>query len=312
MRDVRTVTGTPNIRNFALGNANAGGAPIVVDNSSGSEAIYVLNAAGEVVQVAVSGDPFVAQAIRVIEDQYGDTVSVVNKKKDLLKFGRSTQVNSSNYATLMTLPTGTLNETYLSDNLITTVSSSVDTDTGAMVVEGHTISGSNLTFVTQSVTLTGQTQASLGTPLARCTRLYNNTGTSWTGAVYAYEDDTNNGSPGVPDTGAKVHCMIFAGQQQSEKASTSVSSTDYWIITQFTADVLEKTAAWIDAVLEHRQVGKVFRPIATMSANSGSQGRYEFRPYAIIPKNSDVRIRAKGSGNITASGTIDGILAVIV
>ena len=253
-------------------------------------------------------DFWLEHALRIIDDTYGVTASVIEKKKDLFKFGRSSQVNSTNYATLMTLPTGTLDETYETGNTITHVSSSVDTDEGEMVVEGHTISGTDLTFVVQTVTLDGFVKTALTTPLARCTRLYNNTGTAWTGVVYAYEDVS--ATDGVPGTDAAVHCMIRAGQQQSEKASTSISSVDFWIITEMSSAVLTKTAAFADVVLESRVVGKVFRPLALLAPASGTPDRLLLSPYIIVPPNSDIRMRALGSGNIDVSGTVRGTLAI--
>lgn len=47
----------------------------------------------------------VHHALEVIEDTYGDAVSVDLKKKDLLKFGRNEAVGTTE-ATIMTLPAG--------------------------------------------------------------------------------------------------------------------------------------------------------------------------------------------------------------
>ncbi len=79
-------------------------------------------------------------AIDIINDTYGVNVSVENKKKDLLKFGRNPLVGTTR-ATIMDLPTGVLHETYVSTNAITTISSSSTSDTRQVTVEGHTISG---------------------------------------------------------------------------------------------------------------------------------------------------------------------------
>jgi hypothetical protein len=211
----------------------------------------------------------------------------------------------------MTLPSGVAHETYLSDNLITTISSSSGSDTGELYVEGHTISGTKLTFVEQTVTLDGQNQVSLTTPLARCNRKYRDIEPNLVGAIYAYEDDTD--TSGVPDTDAKVHCIIRAGENQSEKAATSVSDFDFWIVTNFTADVFQKTAAFAEVRLERRRVGKAFRPSGgSLAVASGQHETYWFNPYLIIPKNSDVRLTAVGSTTMDVGGTIDGFLAVTI
>lgn len=252
-------------------------------------------------------DPRIVQAINVIYDQYGDVVSVDLKKKNLLKFGRSAQVQTS-LTTLMTLPSGTYNETYVSDNLITHVSSSNNSDTGEMVLEGHTISGGILTFVTQTVTLAGNTKTQLTTPMARCTRMYNNTSSDWAGDVYAYEDVA--AASGVPGTASAVHCMIPAGRNQSHKASTSVSGIDYWLVAEANAALLTKASAFAEVAIESRVVGKAFRDLTTIAATDND---HHFDPFVIIRKNSDVRMRALADqAGRDVSGFMNGYLATVV
>lgn len=255
-------------------------------------------------------DPWLAHAIHIIEGEYGDFVSVTEKKKDLLKFGTTTQCQTT-LSTVMDLPSGVYNETYVSDNLITTVSSSNNSDTVEIKVEGHTVDGNgDFTFVVQSITLTGQTQATLTTPLARCTRLYNNGSTNLLGTVYAYQDDTS--TAGVPDTSTKVHCMIPTGYNQSRKASTTISSVDYWIITNWGTAMNEKVAGYADVQLEIRTKGKVFRATMNISTSSGVTSDHMYGPYLIVPPNSDIRVRAKtGANNQEVTAHIQGVLAII-
>ena len=254
-------------------------------------------------------DPWLSHAIHVIESTYGDAVSIHAKDKDLLKFGQSDQVQTS-LTTIMDLPSGTYNETYVSDNLITTVSSSSTSDTEEIVVEGHTISAGVFTFVSQTITLTGQTQATLTTPLARCTRIYNNGSTDLVGNVYAYQDDTS--TAGVPDTAAGVHCIIPAGYNQSRKCSTTISNVDYWIITNVGASLLTKAAGFITMEVEIRFQGKVFRSQITLGGSNGTTD-HEFKPYLIAPKNSDIRVRCSADqNNRSVSAHLDGVLAIVV
>ena len=107
-------------------------------------------------------DPL-TMAEQIIYDTFGDQVSIVNKAKTLRKFGRNAAVGG----TFETVWRTGGDETYATDNTIDSVSSSDDGDTQAIHVEGHTISNGLLTFVAQEVTLTGQTPATLTTPLAR-------------------------------------------------------------------------------------------------------------------------------------------------
>lgn len=263
--------------------------------------------------IAAGTDYWIGHAIDVIRSTYGDTVSVRAKDKDLIKFGKNENVGTSGYSTIMTLPSGILNETYVSSNIIDTVSSTDAGDTEEIVIEGHTIDGSgNFTFVVQTATLNGQNKVVLGTPLARMTRIYNNGTNDLVGIIYGYEDTAISG--GAPTDGTKVHCMVTAGYNQSQKASTTISNQDYWLVTGFYADILEKASAFAEVELEIRLKGKVFRQNIEMGASStGASLRHEFKPYLIVPANSDVRLRAIGSGaNIAVAGGIQGVLAKVI
>lgn len=257
----------------------------------------------------IDSDPKIQQAINEIYSTYGDVVSVDLKQKSLIKFGRTSQAQTTD-TTIMTLPTGVFNETYATGNSIDSISSST-TDAQTVTIEGHTLSGSDLTFVVQNATLQGNTRVALTTPLFRATRIYNTGSVSLTGNIYVYENTTLSG--GAPVDGTKVHCMIALGKNQSEKASTSLSSADYWIITGYYGDVLEKTAAYANVIPQIRQFGKVFRGITNRSASFGVGFDIQLNPYIIAPKNSDVRlVTAASAANKEVSGGISGYLATIV
>lgn len=66
-------------------------------------------------------DPRLYTALQVIESTYGDEVTF--KRKYLSKFGQNELVGTA-FATIMTLPSGTLNETYVTTNIINKISSS--------------------------------------------------------------------------------------------------------------------------------------------------------------------------------------------
>lgn len=272
------------------------------------------DANGEAIQA--STDWRIQHAIDVIYEQYGDIVSVNDKKKDLLKFGRN-EALSGTEATIMTFAGSEVAETFVTDNDITHFASADSADQSIpLVVEGHTLSGGNLTFVTQTVTTNasdGQTKTALTTPLARVTRVYNNGASDLVGPVYVAEDVTF--TAGVPQTNSAIHAIIPAGQNQTRKASTSLASTDYWIITGFTISCLEKAAAFVSAFIESRQLGYVFRPKTEEIAVSSSTGSFfqPFDPYIIIPKNSDVRIQAfANTTSIDGTAGVQGYLATVV
>ena len=254
-------------------------------------------------------DPWMQHAIDNIKADYGVDVRMEYKNKDLLKFGRNRTVGTV-AETIMELPSGTNNETYLATNSITSIISTSAADGEIVQIEGHTISGSDFTFVTQSATLTGQTAVTLGTALARCTRIYNNDSTELAGVISATEADTY--TAGVPDTDAGVHCQIRAGQQQSDKAATTLSSVDYWVLTSYHGEVLTKASAFAEVLLEIRLSGKIFRAVSTLACSNSNTGLVEFKPYFVVPPNSDIRLRAisdtdAGSGR-DVSGEIHGVL----
>lgn len=251
----------------------------------------------------------VQHSIDVIKSTYGDTVSVQEKKKDLLKFGRNKAVGTSD-STIMTLPSGEVHETYVESDLINSIISDDAGDTVEVGVEGHTKSGSDYTFVTQTATLTGTTVVALGTALTRVSRVYNNNSTDLVGNIYVTETDTY--TAGVPDTATKVHLTVAAGHNQSEKAATTISSVDYWIVTSVYGDVLEKTAAFANIELEIRLNGKAFRHQVNLAASNG-HSHHHFKPYLVVPKNADVRLVASADGaNTDVSGGISGYLASVV
>lgn len=258
----------------------------------------------------------VSYAENVIYSTYGDKVSVQTKAKSLLKFGRNADLGTS-YETVWEYGG---DETYCTTNAIDTVSSSDNSDTAVMYVEGHTVSGtgvdSQFTFVAQTVTLTGQTKALLTTPLARVSRAYVVSGTL-AGDFYVYEDDTL--SSGVPTTASKVHITVEGltfGHTQSYKAATTFSNTDYFICTGGYAGITKKTAGAADLVIEVRTPGGTFRPAGgriSLDSDGSSTVQVNFDPYVIVPKNADIRVRAIGSVSaIEVDASFQGYLAQVV
>lgn len=259
---------------------------------------------------AVGGDFWIGHAMDVIENEFGQTVDIAGKSKDLLKFGRNHLVGTS-LATIQHQPAGVLHETYVSTNLINSIISTATADGESVIVEGHTISDGVFTFVTQTITLNGRTKVALSTALARVTRVVNDDSTLLAGAVSVTETDTY--TLGDPDTDALVHLQIDAGEQQSEKASTTISNLDYWIVTGFYADIMDKTAAFAEVHLECRLKGKVFIDINMKAVTDSNDSDFLYKPYLIIPPNSDIRLVAKADGASTdISGGIQGFLASVV
>lgn len=335
-----------------------------------------------------ASDYGIEMAIRQIEADYGDKVSVVDKAKQLTKFGFNPNVGTSK-TTIMTLAGSETAESYVRRNLITHVASASSADTMILTVEGHTVgsdksvssitqtsgtatcttstahgfstgewvyfeganeagyngivqvtvtgtttftytvdsgtaspatgtitvTSQNKTFTTQSVTLAGQTKTALGTPLARATRAFvknQNRAANLVGPVYVARDVTF--TAGVPSPNSSVHLIIPAGYNQTQKASTSLSTQDYWIVTAMEAGILDKTGTiFANVSMEIREEGGVFRQREDIAVTnqSGSTSFY-FDPPVIVPKNSDVRITAVASTtSVEVEAEMRGHLAIV-
>jgi hypothetical protein len=256
-------------------------------------------------------DFYARQAINEVFETYGDVVSIEDKKKSLHKFGENLLVDTGE-ATVMTLPAGVVAETYATTNAITHLSSSNAGDTQTWTIEGHTVADGVFTFVTQTKALTGQTKVALDTPLARITRMENGGTTNNAGVIYGFEDDTL--SSGVPTTAAKVHIMVPVGENQTLKASTTISNTDYCFLTSFYASINKKTAGFAIVRLRVRTAGGVFRTVFKRGIQSaGTDLQMELRPYIIVPKNADIIVTAEADAASTfVVGGFNSILASVV
>ena len=273
----------------------------------------------------IDNDPYIRQSIREISSSTGDDVSVYNKQKSLIKFGRTTNADAATKTTVALFQGTEINETFATGNSIDYVVSSSGSDTEIVTVEGHTVDGSgNMTFVTQNVTLNGQTPVALTTPLYRSNRVfvpkqtYASPASALVGNIHVYDATVATGvTAGVPNVATATKIMIAAGKNQSEKCATSVSSTDYWIITEIFASVSRSSpvSAKADIDVEYKEVGGVWRPLGfeiSLDQASGPFVHDEMRPHFWIPKNSDVRMVITSDTNDTkATGYIAGYLASV-
>lgn len=240
----------------------------------------------------------VAHAEESIRLTYGDTVSVWQKAKSLIKFGSNKDLDTGVSETIWS--TGG-NETLKTANEIDVVVSTSASDTQTITIEGHTISGTDLTFVTQDLTLNGTTPVSLTTPLARVNRLFNSSATNFVGDIT------------VEDSGTSTNLTILGteGDNQSKKCQTAISKDDYFIVTQISGGVVGTIAASINFSFQFAEVGKVWRTIREFS--SANYTEVPLDPPIIIRKNTDIRIIATSDTNNTeAVAELSGYLAKII
>ena len=270
----------------------------------------------------------IALAERIAEATYGTKVSVWQKGKALGKFGRNRTVGTS-YETVAEFQGATAQETFVTTNIIDSISSSDAADTSkSFVIEGHTISTTGeLPFVIQTATTDatdGRTKVALTTPLARATRIYLKASgtfaspqTTHAGTIYVY-DDTDGITIGVPNTAAATKILLLPGETQSEKCSTSISDKDFWFIDRFNASIGNSGggANRVTLRIETRRVseGGAWRPTGSeiVLVVGQSAVEREFVPVLVVPSNSDVRVVAKSNLNTAeVSAQISGFLAIV-
>lgn len=280
-------------------------------DSQGIKRIIRTTEEGYVINAGIS--PQLQHAVDVIKSTYNVNVSVDEKRKDLLKFGVRT-TEGTGWETLMETAGSETEETFVSTNIINALVSSSSSDDETVGVEYHTTDGTNATFGVQMVALNGQTSVAFGTDAFRVSRIYNVSTTPLAGTVYAFEGSTGVTS-GIPDNKTKVHAVIDAGEQQTQKAQTTISSVDYWIIANISLSVLSKTSAYAEARLEAKPVSQSYwRPVSQNFASSDSSGTIELlkEPFIIVPSNYDVRIAVKtNASGVQVAGGFSGYLAIV-
>lgn len=253
-------------------------------------------------------DPRVLHAIDIVQDTYNASVSVDDKKKDLLKFGTRTTVGTGWETLMTTVGTGTA-ETFATTNSIDTIVGASG-DTNLIRIEGHTVDGNGATtFVTQTKTLTADTPVSLDTALFRATRAINlSTTDSLGGPVYVYENNS-----GRDDN--KTHLVIPQGEQQTQKAATTISSSDYWFVSGLSISVLSKVTKYAEARLEMKATSSsVWLPISQTLSCTDTTGTIfvPFDPFIVVPANYDVRMAVKtNTSAVAVAGGFRGYLASV-
>lgn len=260
-----------------------------------------------------------------IAEEFGDSVSVASKAKTLLKFGNSLDLDvADGYATVWQLgqEAGAENEAYVASgsNGIDSISSTSATDSAEIAIEGHVSDGGvgdaeQFTFTTETVTLNGRTRVALANSYARISNASVVGNSPLAGDVYVYENTALTSGKPTDITKAHISVAGASGETQSAKAATTLSSQDYFIITNLIVSTTRNSlSSAVDFRLEVRRPGSMFRPTtATLSAAAGSTVSVSLDPAVIVPKNSDVRVVAATTADDSqVSAEFQGYLAEIV
>jgi len=269
-------------------------------------------------------EPRLLRAVAEVK-RYSDVdLSVIQKAKSLTKFGNSFDIDNTGYKTVWDGTAINDEPPLFGDpslgNVIDTIVSADNGDNQTVVIEGHTKSGDDLTFVTQTATLAGQTEVPLTTPLHTCTRAYNSSATEITGPVYIF-DNTDGSVDGVPsdpsDVGTFLEGSASPRGQQTGNAFTAVSSVDYWLVTKLIVDANRTGNGSYDVQFQRRSTTGVWRPLQIdIAVNTAATSfvSIDLDPCLIIPNNSYVRVLARSSSSTDGevSAKISGYLASIV
>jgi len=235
----------------------------------------------------------------------GDPRTNINRKKDFLlevargnieghsfihKFGEGTDIDSGDGFVDIWDGAGNANAdkvyTFSSTADIDTISSSSGSDTVDIEIQGL---DTNFALVTQTITLTGQTKATLTTPLIRVFRMKNVGATNLVGQVYCYVDGAI--TAGVPDTSADIRAIIDDGKNQTLMSIYTIPAgkTGY-LLKEFASMSKAVASAVADIHLAMREFGGVFQLKETLSINTAGNPsfQYEYPIPLVIPEKFDI------------------------
>lgn len=191
---------------------------------------------------------------------------------------------------------------------IDTISSSSASDTAIIIkLFGLDIGGYK---TSQEITLDGQNKVTLDTPLYRCHRGYNTTGTNLVGDLYVYEDTAI--VTGVPADATKVRTFISADRQQTEQAIYTVPMNHTLFLDGFITGLENRVTASIVVTIHVRALGGVWRDSGTGALNSTGTGIFDIQwnhPRR-FEQLTDVRftVEATSANSAGAFALLDGVL----
>jgi len=262
----------------------------------------------------IEDDPHIAAAIKQIYLDFGDTVSIKDNDRacSLRKFGRNGLIGTT-IETVMEFQGAETHEDYPSTNSIDYVVCDDAAFTGTVAIQGKTISGTNLTNISQTATLNGHTPVAI-TPMARAERVFINNGdelAATSNIIYVFEGGA--ATNGIPDTSTDTHVLCSGLYNQSQKCAISTQSDEYIILTNFYGGALKKTTAVVNVTGQIKDTANAnFRTVIELGAKNGEYFILEEKPYPIVPPNHDIRIMGESSAASTeVTACFSGYLAKI-
>lgn len=192
---------------------------------------------------------------------------------------------------------------YSSTADIDSISSSNVGDNQEIVVEGLDI---NWEFVSQTVTLNGQTRVALSTSLIRCFRAYNNDSSVFAGHVFVFVNVALAG--GVPTVPADIRAIIHPEAQQTLMTVYTVPvGKEGYIRDWYASTAGANRSSNYPIQLKIRLFGKVFRTrhytALSDDGTSAYQHKYE-EPEGPLPEKTDIEMTCE---MLVAGGTAAAI-----
>lgn len=191
---------------------------------------------------------------------------------------------------------------------ISLLTSSDITDNADIEIQGLDASWN---LVTQVVTLNGQTDVALPTPLLRAFRMINRGSSDVAGTVYLRTSPTG-ATGGIPDTSTSVRAIIKDGDNQTQMAIYTVPAGYNLYITHGWASMTRRLAGSAVIKIKRRDEGGVFRVLHTLALNTAGTSS-DHRPYTIplkLPAKTDIiyTVPAVSNDNIGISAGFHGVL----
>jgi hypothetical protein len=181
---------------------------------------------------------------------------------------------------------------------IGTISSSSAVDTQIIEVQGLDL---NWNLVLQNVTLNGQNDVSLSTPLIRVFRMVNKGSIDVAGTIYLRTNGSGQ-SGGIPNTTSTVRAIIKDGDNQTQMALFAVPDGYSLYITHGWSALARQATTSSTIQIFRRTEGGVLRILHTLALNS--QGSCtDQRPYQVplkLESREDIIYKVK---EVTTNGT---------
>lgn len=231
------------------------------------------------------------------------------------KFGEASNINTTDgfvdiwdglgIVTRAKVPTYTFSATANIDS----ISSSDNGDTVDVRIDGL---DTNFEEVTQTITLTGNTTATLGTPLIRAFRMVNVGSTDLAGEVFLYINGAAI-TAGVPDLGSDIRAIINNGNNQTLMAIYTIPAGKTGYMRDWYAVLSRNKANVLSTIhLDARPFGQVFqlKHLSSIGSSGTSYVQHKYEEPEIFLEKTDILMHADTTVN--DSGVAAGFDIVLV